>query len=382
MEKRSRIILTMTEEIKIKVTNIGLAFKILAFGGGVDSSALLAIHLERDKAAAYLGITREELDKAFPRLHAVVFSDPGSEWPETYENIEYARKRCEEDDSFTFNVVRHHYNRYFHKETNKALRQKEWRLLPETEQDNYEKRSEPYTIFEWLTDSAAFPLMPGGGHVCSMRFKGDVMQKWADEQFGTHDVSTKHWYLGIEAEEEGRSQRFTANHKGNVVPGHVYHYPLMDLKLNRKECLEILDHLGWDYRGDGSPVQKSSCMWCPFSKEWEIDRLVASAMSGDNTKGITEALEIERRFYETDKHAKWHEAGMPLNKGGRCNAGHHRQPYATGYCSHEGCSDHNKHGQATLIQLRYPNNGSQPHAKGKVRKTIRQHIARFVKENS
>ena len=367
-------------EIKIRVSNIGLAFKILAFGGGVDSSALLAMHLDRDKAAAYLEISREELDKILPPFHAVVFSDPGSEWPETYENIEYARQRCE-DERVSFNVVRHHYNRYFHKETGDALRQKEWKLLPEEEQIHYEKRYEPYTIYEWLTDSAAFPLMPGGSHVCSMRFKGEVMQKWADEEFGTHDVSTKYWYLGIEAEEEGRSQRFTANHSGNLVPGHEYRYPLMDLKMTREDCLKMLEHLEWDYKGDGSPVMKSSCMWCPFSKEWEIDRLVADAMNGSNTKGITEALEIERRFYETDKHAAWHEAGMPLNKGGRCNAGHHRQPYATGYCEHEECSEHNKHGQATLVQLRYPNDGSQPHAKGKVRKTIKQHITRFVQEN-
>ena len=110
-------------EVKIRVSNIGLAFKILAFGGGVDSSALLAMHLDRDKAAAYLEISREELDKILPPFHAVVFSDPGSEWPETYENIEYARQRCE-DERVSFNVVRHHYNRYFHKETGDALRQK------------------------------------------------------------------------------------------------------------------------------------------------------------------------------------------------------------------------------------------------------------------
>ena len=34
--------------------------KILSFGGGVDSTALLAIHLNRDEAAALTGRTREE----------------------------------------------------------------------------------------------------------------------------------------------------------------------------------------------------------------------------------------------------------------------------------------------------------------------------------
>jgi len=350
---------------------------LLAFGGGVDSSALFAIHLDRNKAAAYLGISREKLDEIFPPFAAGVFADPGSEWPETYENIEYAKAKCALA-GVRLEVVRHHYNRYFHKETGECIgRKKEWLLLPQEEREDYEKRKEPYTIFEWLQDSRAFPLMPGGsGHICSMRFKGEVMQAWADKEFGDHEACTKHWYLGIELEEKGRSERFNTNtrksdSKGKKMLGHEYHYPLMALGMNRKECLEILDHLGWDYRGDGSPVQKSSCMWCPFVKEWEVDRLIDSG-----GEGLEQALIIEELFYEQDKHARWHEDGEPLNKGGRCNAGHHRQPYATGYCEHPECADHNKHGKATLIQIRYPNDGTQPHAKGKVRKTVKEHIAR------
>ena len=29
---------------------------------------------------------------------------------------------------------------------------------------------------------------------------------------------------------------------------------------------------------------------------------------------------------------------MTLNRGGRCNAGHHRMPYATGWCDHPDCT--------------------------------------------
>lgn len=352
---------------------------ILSFGGGVDSSALLAMHLDRDRASKHLGISREELDRKFPPFDTAVFSDPGSEWPETYENIEYAKKRCEEA-GVRLEVVRHHANFYFHIETGERMRTMDWRKLSKDEKANYEKRNVPYTIYEWLMDSGAFPLMPGSSHVCSMRFKGEVQQKWSEQEFGDHTVCEKHWMLGIEANEAGRSDRFTANRKksdskGKKILGHIYEYPLMELKLNREDCLEILDHLGWDYKGDGSPVQKSSCMWCPFSKEWEIDRLVES-----NGVGLQEALAIEERFYSQDKHAAWHEAGKPLNKGGKCNRGHHRQPYATGYCEHPECATHNKHGKATLVQIRYPNDGSQPHAKGTIRKTIKEHVKRFKRK--
>ncbi len=37
---------------------------VLAFGGGVDSTAILAMHLNRDKAASILRISRQELDAA------------------------------------------------------------------------------------------------------------------------------------------------------------------------------------------------------------------------------------------------------------------------------------------------------------------------------
>ena len=79
---------------------------LLAFGGGVDSTALLAMHLERDKTAKYLGMSRAKLDELFPPFEAAVFSDPGSEWPETYENIEYAKNRCE-SAGVELVVVRH-----------------------------------------------------------------------------------------------------------------------------------------------------------------------------------------------------------------------------------------------------------------------------------
>ena len=63
--------------------------KLLAFGGGVDSTALLAMHLERDKAAKHLGMSRAKLDELFPPFEAAVFSDPGSEWPETFSVLNF-----------------------------------------------------------------------------------------------------------------------------------------------------------------------------------------------------------------------------------------------------------------------------------------------------
>jgi hypothetical protein len=102
--------------------------------------------------------------------------------------------------------------------------------------------------------------------------------------------------------------------------------------------------------------------------DWEIDRLVES-----DGIGLKEALKIEENFYKIDKHVLWHEAGEPLNKGGRCNHGHHRQPYVTGFCGESACIEKgvNKHGKATLIQHKFVIGDE------KRRLTIKEHIERI-----
>ena len=106
--------------------------RILAFGGGVDSSALCAINLKRDEAARLIGISREALDEAFPAVDAVMFSDTGAERKATYENV--AR----------FEAAHAKAGIAFHR-----------------------VRKEKESITEWLLRTGTIPLMPGGSHLCS-----------------------------------------------------------------------------------------------------------------------------------------------------------------------------------------------------------------------
>ncbi len=69
---------------------------ILSFGGGVDSSTLLAVHFNRAKVCQILGISLEDLDKMFPSLDAAVFSDPGAEYESTYKNVRHAQNKGNE----------------------------------------------------------------------------------------------------------------------------------------------------------------------------------------------------------------------------------------------------------------------------------------------
>jgi hypothetical protein len=325
--------------------------EMLSLGGGVDSTCLLAMNICPELAAEYLGITVEQLRESIPEYEWVVFADPGSEWPETYENLNYAEMICEKA-GVKFQRVHFAQGFYRHKETNERIYVADWRKLAPVEKEQYTRTQEKFTIFEWLLKAGNLPLMPGGNHVCSDRFKGTPQRKWAKEQFG--EEATCVWSLGIEANESSRHDRFTMNRhkKTDQKEGHQYRYPLMELGMTRDDCIEMLKVLEWDYKGDGSMVAKSSCMWCPFLSDWEVDRLVQA-----DGVGLHEALAIEKRFKEADKHISWHEAGMPLNKGGTCYHGHHRQPYVTGDCEHKACAadrkKNNKAGPGQLIQLRY-----------------------------
>jgi hypothetical protein len=337
-------------------------FEFLSFGAGVDSSAILAMHLNIKKSAKLLGMTVADLRKHIPDYDAIVFSDPGSEWPETYEHIEFVKEQCQAA-GVHFEIVRYKQGFYRHYGTNERIRVTDFRALPEHEKDNWYHVVEPLTISEWLITAGSLPMLPGASHVCSDKFKGGVQRKWSDSEY---PGASKTWTLGIEANESKRHKRFTMNkkaraEKGQKEPnGHDFRYPLIELNLTRDNCITILEYLGW-------PVPpKSSCMFCPWVSDWEIDKLVEA-----DGIGLQQALAIEKSFYKHDKHADWHRDGEPLNKGGRCNKGHHRQPYVTGFCDQPQCASHNKHGKATLIQLKYPDKDGV-----RRRLTIAEHIER------
>ena len=252
---------------------------ILAFGGGVDSSALLAIHLNRSEASDLIGISREELDAVFPPLDAVVFSDPGAEYPETYANIQKAKEKCEAA-GLRFEIV----------------------------------KRDGESIIGWLDRLGNLPLLPGAGHVCSLKFKGEVLNKWAEKEF---DGAIR-WSIGIEANEGHRVKRIKVK-KGDR---HEHKHPLVDLGLARSDCEGLLEKLWF------ASVIKSSCFFCPFASEGEIKNL------WENYPELWNKVEeIEANFKETSKTKNdlWIANGRKLNKAGRAFRGEWREnSYAKG----------------------------------------------------
>jgi|TARA_Y100000296_G_scaffold67829_1_gene80735 hypothetical protein len=234
---------------------------ILSFGAGVDSTALLAIELNRNVAAAALDISRQELDAKFPKVDAVVFADVGAEFPETMENVSYAKGRCEAQN-LRFEIV--------------------------TNQTD--------SLQATMARNGSIPLMPGGSHGCSLRFKSSVTKSWAEKTF----AGTINWMIGIEANETARAFK---SPKGDV---HQAHQPLVELGLTRDRCIDLLDRLGWAIK-----VRKSSCFFCPFMQESEIKEL-----HDDHPLLWAKAVAIEENFQATSpiKHQAWLDAGKPLTE--------------------------------------------------------------------
>ncbi len=241
---------------------------ILCFGGGVDSTALLAIHFDRDRASRILGIEREKIDRHLPHFDSVVHADPGFEWPVTVKNVEYARQECQKR-GIELNVVR----------------------------DGSFERG----ILDWCLHTGSVPLLPGARHACSNRFKRQPINKWAKDKWGKG--AKVGWILGIEANEGYRSKRFNVT-KGELDNSGLdidQYYPMGEKELNidRETAKSFLEEIGWPY------IHKSSCMFCPFMKPHEIfDVIENEPESWDLVK------QVEARFKENSKakHQKFLDA--------------------------------------------------------------------------
>lgn len=234
--------------------------------GGLDSTALIAMDANREATATFLGIFTLQLDVALPKFDHAVFSDPGAEFRATYQTIAQIKRLLGDRLIIT--------------------------------------RKNGETITEWCYRLGTLPIMPGGSHICSQKFKGDVLAAWARAE----GISQPIWLIGIEANEGGRAKRFSPP----VDDAAEYRYPLVDLGLKREQLHELLQHLGWE------PVRKSSCIFCPFMSEQELRN-----MYFNHSEEWQTVVEIEKHFQKMSplKHQAWLDAGCPLDSAGRAPRG-------------------------------------------------------------
>lgn len=199
---------------------------MVAYGGGVDSTAMLIELVER-------GV----------RIDMVLFADTGSEKPETYAFValfgEWLKAR-----GVTLIIVRY-------------------------EPQNY-KNFPPYrSLDENCLTNGTLPSISFGFSSCSQKWKIEPQNKW-----------TERWAPAVTAWANGGkvvkligydcspadAKRY-AHREGYVDPRYVYGYPLRVLGWRREDCIARIE-------AAGLPVPpKSACFMCGAMKTWEVHTL-------------------------------------------------------------------------------------------------------------
>jgi len=147
-------------------------------------------------------------------LNEVVFADTGAELPDTYQYIKQKIYPFCENNKIKFTVVRNKESIY------------DW---------YYKHRKIP----TWKTRS------------CTDLFKIRPIRRYLKRKYKNNIVL----YIGISYDEKHRAKESDVSYIKNK-------FPLVELKIDRKKCEEIILSHGFEV-----PV-KSGCYFCPFQPEW------------------------------------------------------------------------------------------------------------------
>ncbi len=179
----------------------------LSYGAGVNTTAVLDLH------------------DVMENVDLVVFADTGAEKPETYAYIEKYVKPYIKDIGKEFIVVKGSERINGRDITNLYEACYLWRMIP--------------------TRKLRF---------CTDKFKIKPIQKYFEDNYTGEQIRA---VIGIAYDESYRIN----NQKWK---SHETLYPLVERKITRNGCINIIKEVGW-----GIPP-RSSCFFCPFqsSKEW------------------------------------------------------------------------------------------------------------------
>lgn len=140
----------------------------------------------------------------------------------------------------------------------------------------------------FTTQKGAVGKMPA---FCSNEWKRRVVQRWATGQ----GVTLCDMWLGISVDERQRMS-FVAGKWEN-------RYPLIEKRLNRGDCMALVEKMGWP------TPPRSSCWMCPqhSDAEWRDIR-------DNKPEDWQQAIHFEREIHKRDPHAFLHEQAVPLEQ--------------------------------------------------------------------
>jgi hypothetical protein len=223
---------------------------IVAFGGGVDSTAMV------------LG-----LYEAGRPIDLILFADTGGERPETYAHIQNFSNWLVSKGLPNITVVK---------------RTRRDGSLETLEEECHRRKNLPSVAYGFKSCSQKHKIAP----------QDKYLNSWqpAVDWWKTTDKCVK--YIGYDAGESHRA----SNAAKRDDPKYTYEYPLIEWDWERQDCLEIVNKYGFQ-------VAKSACFFCPSSRPQEIIELYEKhpdlaqrALDIEKQAQLTSVKGLGRRF--------------------------------------------------------------------------------------
>jgi hypothetical protein len=239
---------------------------IVAFGGGVDSTAMIIGLIEQQRP-----------------IDLILFADTGGERPHTYEHI----------NSFSKWLVNKGYPSIT---TVKKVRRDG--SLETLEQECHRRHNLPSIAYGFKSCSQKHKIQPQDKFLNHWQLTKDC---WKN---GLKAVK----YIGYDAGESHRAD----NAAKRLDPKYNYEYPLIEWGWEREDCLEAIEKAGLKSPG------KSACFFCPSSKKHEIIELnerypdlLKRALAIEEQAELT-SIKGLGRSYAWKTIIQLHEAQQPL----------------------------------------------------------------------
>ena len=212
------------------LNNLNKEITYQSFGGGPPSVALLILNCQ--------GIIQ-------PKATVIIFADPGSEDPKTYELLPVYQKYAEQ------------YNIPFI-----TVSAKEGKLY-----DYIWNRSTPIPIY---TSTGGL-----GHRQCTRQWKVYPINSYLRKELGASHINAQ---LGMTWEEVWRMRDSPVKYVTNV-------YPLIDIRIRREECIALIK------KAELPVPPRSACIFCPFKSQeaWQ-------EMAIHNPETFKEAVRLEERI--------------------------------------------------------------------------------------
>jgi hypothetical protein len=224
---------------------------IVAFGGGVDSTAMVIGLIEKKRP-----------------IDLILFADTGGERPHTYDHISNFSKWLTDKGYPEIVIVK---------------RVRRDGSLETLEEECHRRKNLPSIAYGFKSCSQKHKIAPQDKYLNSWQPAKDTWDS------GLKCVK----YIGYDSNESHRAD----NAAKRDDPKYDYSYPLIDWAWDRDDCLQIIEKAGV------KNVGKSACFFCPSSKPKEIIELkirypdlLERALAIENQAELTSIKGLGRRF--------------------------------------------------------------------------------------